>query len=99
MHKMGVVGDFEDVAYFSAAGCTCFYPKAEKNATEIVKELAKNDYAVIFVSDEYYAQTEVVRKKYLGLPIIVPLPLGKNFGTGRELLAQRLKGAAGISID
>ncbi len=97
MYKIGVIGDFENAAYFGAAGFEYFCPGEREELGQIVDRLIKNEYAVIFVSDKYYGQLQNVKSGYL--PAIVPLPIDCNLGIGKDRLKTRLGGAVGINFN
>lgn len=99
MHKIGVLGDFENTAYFSIMGAEVFFPKNGEEAAEIVKKLASGGYAAVFVSEKYFEY--VVAENYTGAdsPAIVPLPLaGESLGTGINRMKMYTRSAAGADI-
>lgn len=101
MYKVGIIGDFENVAYFGAIGMETFSPKAPEDTSKIIERLAKNDFAVIFVSEKYYGAAEKAVKKYAetALPAIIPLPCGGSpQGIGRRQMKQFVERAVGSDV-
>ncbi|MDD6214748.1 MAG: V-type ATP synthase subunit F [Firmicutes bacterium] len=101
MYKVGIIGDFENVAYFGAIGMETFSPKAPEDTSKIIERLAKNDFAVIFVSEKYYSAAEKAVQTYADatLPAIVPLPCGGiSQGIAREQMKQFVERAVGSDI-
>ena len=96
MYKIAAVGDFEEIAHFGIIGAETFFPKTKKDAARIIERLFKEEYAVIFVSDEYAADIENASTP---LPAIVPLPGNSGDNVGEKLLRGYIKRAAGSDID
>lgn len=81
MYKIAAIGDFESIAYFGAIGVDTFFPDSKKEADKLIKKLAKNEYAVIFVAEKYYGNV-CFENEFL--PAVVPLVSGEeNFGSER----------------
>ena len=100
MYKVGAVGDFENTAYFGAIGAETFFPKSEDDAEKIIKKMCSGDFAVMYVSEKYYAAADRAAQSVKDklTPVIVPLPLGDSINTGRNVMSGFVKQAVGSDI-
>lgn len=96
MYKIAAVGDFEETAYFGIIGAETFFPKSQKDAKRIIKELTNENYAIIFVSDRYLREIDNTKAC---LPAIVSLPDKSGENAGRAALGEYIKRAAGSDIN
>lgn len=97
MYRIAAVGDFEDTAYFGAIGAKAFFPKSQKEAARLMKGLMQEEYAIIFVSDKYFAAAP--RNDKAILPAIVPIPDKSGESTGDKQMSEYIKRAVGSDID
>ena len=54
MYKIGVIGDRESILGFKAVGLTVFPCDEAEEAKKILKQIAKEDFAIIYVTEELY---------------------------------------------
>ena len=98
MYKIGVIGDFENTAYFKTAGVITRYPKKSEDAKTMAKELIAEGCGVIFVSDKYYREIDAEKYQKSYLPAIIALPIDEDLGIGRDDIGKQLNRAAGLNI-
>lgn len=101
MYKLAVVGDAESVGVFSALGAEVYRVQSSKEAEKIVKKLAKDDFAVIFIPAKIFSdigETVAEFDNYV-LPSVVPIPtLSENTGVGIKRLRKTVERAIGADI-
>ncbi|HHW30845.1 MAG TPA: V-type ATP synthase subunit F [Clostridiaceae bacterium] len=101
MHKIGVLGDKDSILGFKALGLSVF-PVTDKNeAAETLHRLAKEEYAVIYVTEQVAEkiQEHIDRYKDSRLPAIVPIPGNQGvLGMGIRNLQKTVERAVGANI-
>ncbi len=101
MAKCGVVGDRDSVLLFKAVGMDVFFETDGESATRRVKRMAKEGYAVIYVTETLYpligeAIDEYKQEAY---PAIIPLPdVHGAKGIGMQALKSNVEKAVGVDI-
>jgi V/A-type H+-transporting ATPase subunit F len=82
-YKIGVIGDKESVIGFKAVGFSVFEAANVNEAEKILREVAREDYAVIYISENYVENMQSVIAEYRVLPIpaVIAIP-GKSGSTG-----------------
>ncbi len=91
MYKVGIIGDRDSVLGFMALGFSVHEVENEAEAAASLHTLVKSDeYAVIFVTENYASKMEedIAKYKDRPLPAIVSLP-GSTGGTGYGMAAVR----------
>ncbi len=75
MAKVAVVGDRESVLGFKAVGFEAFFAQENNEASELIKRLAENNYAVIYVTENIFELCSDIIGFYnnKSLPIIVQI--------------------------
>ena len=100
-NKIAVVGEKESVLGFKAVGFAVFETAAPQEAEETVRRLAKEGYAVIFVTEEEAegAKEMIARFAAEPLPAIIPIPgaSGAN-GFGMRAVRANVEKAGGVDI-
>lgn len=99
--KMGVIGDRDSVLGFKAAGLSMFEANDPVLASRQLHKMA-DDFAVIFITEEMYAQMgeAISRYKARALPAIIPIPGSKGtLGIGMENLRKNVEKAVGADIN
>lgn len=99
--KIGVVGDKDSVLAFKALGIDVFPVIESDEARKTVDRLAKNDYAVIFITEQVAQGIEETIERYNKevLPAIILIP--SNQGTlniGMQKISDNVEKAVGMNI-
>ena len=99
--KIAVIGDRGSVQGFKAVGFDVFEAEKDASIAELVNDLAKSEYGIIFVTEELIAVNMDVVEKYKDdmLPAIIPIP-GRNgsLGIGMANIHKNLERAVGADI-
>ena len=99
--KIAVIGDRGSVQGFKAVGFDVFEAEKDASIAEIVNDLAKSEYGIIFVTEELIAVNMDVVEKYKDdmLPAIIPIP-GRNgsLGIGMANIHKNVERAVGADI-
>ncbi len=101
MHKVAVIGDRESIAGFAALGLEVFSVNEDSSVTDIVDKLAVQDYAIIYVTENYSSQIEQQIKYYRSrqLPAIILIPgISGNTGEGLREVHRCVEKAVGSDI-
>lgn len=99
--KIGVVGDKDSVLAFKALGIDVFPVVGADEARIAVDKLARNDYAVIFVTEQVAQEIEETIERYTKqvLPAVILIP--SNQGTlniGMKKISDSVEKAVGVNI-
>lgn len=83
MHKIGIIGDSDSVMGFLALGYSVHEAPNAQEAGRILKRIAAEDYAIIFIVENYAIELadEIAKYRNSPLPAVIPIP-GKSGGTG-----------------
>ena len=99
--KIAVIGDRGSVQGFKAVGFDVFEAEKDASIAELVNDLAKSEYGIIFVTEELIAVNMDVVEKYKDdmLPAIIPIP-GRNgsLGIGMANIHKNVEKAVGADI-
>ncbi len=102
MYKIGIIGERDTVLGFMALG---FSVHEASNAAEAAKELhamaRSNEYAVIFLTENYamQLQDDVNRYKDMPLPAVISIPgQGGSTGFGMNYIRSAVERAIGVDI-
>ena len=99
--KIAVIGDRGSVQGFKAVGFDVFEAEKDASIAELVNDLAKIEYGIIFVTEELIAVNMDVVEKYKDdmLPAIIPIP-GRNgsLGIGMANIHKNVERAVGADI-
>ena len=101
MAKCGVVGDRDSVMLFKAVGMDVFFETDGEQATRRVKRMAKDGYAVIYVTETLYPLIGEAIEEYKqeAYPAIIPLPDAHGSkGVGMQALKSNVEKAVGVDI-
>lgn len=101
MKKIAVIGDYENICGFSALGLDIFGVTDQKDAETTLKNLAENDYAIIYIAENYIENMPELFKKYQEklIPAIIPIPSGNSSsGFGIKKVKQYVEQAVGSDI-
>ena len=99
--KIGVVGDKDSVLAFKALGIDVFPVVGADEARIAVDKLARDDYAVIFVTEQVAVEIEETINRYTKqiLPAVILIP--SNQGTlniGMKKISDSVEKAVGVNI-
>ncbi len=101
MYKIAVMGDRDSVLGFQALGLEVFPCEDPAEARRLLHQLARTDYAVIYITEQLSAQisSEVERYKDNVTPAIILIP-GKSgsLGLGISALQSAVERAVGADI-
>ena len=100
-YKIAVLGDRDSVLGFKALGLEVFPADTVEEAKRVLHELAKGEYAVIYLTEQYAARmdAEVQRYKDALTPAIILIP-GKDgsLGIGMANVKRAVERAVGADI-
>lgn len=101
MYKIGVIGDRESILGFKAVGLDVFPVDDPDEARKILKRIAKEDFAIIYITEQLYQfmMEEVDEYTDSRLPAIIPIP-GKDgtLGIGMTSVKKSVERAVGADI-
>ena len=101
--KIAVLGDRESVLGFKALGLSVFPAETAEEAKTVLHRLAKEDYAVVYLTEQYAAQMEAEVARYkdeLTPAVILILIPGKagSLGIGMANVTKSVDRAVGADI-
>ena len=101
MYKIGVIGDRESVLGFQAVGLDVFPAGDAEEAKKTLKRLAKEDFAIIYITEQFYQYMMKEDEEYTDsrLPAVIPIP-GKDgsLGIGMTSVKKSVERAVGADI-
>ena len=85
MYKIGVIGERDSVLGFKAVGLDVHPCSQSDEAKKILHQLAKDEYAIIYITEGLAADMvkDIDKYKDSRLPAIIPIP-GKEGASGKE---------------
>ncbi len=101
MSKIGIIGDADSILGFKVFGLEAHICNAGEEAAKILKEIVKEDYGIIYITEKYYGQLrkEIAEYESLRIPAIVPLPgIEGSYGMGSANLKHAVEKAVGADI-
>jgi V/A-type H+-transporting ATPase subunit F len=101
LYKVGVIGDRDSVVGFRSLGLDVFAVYNFDEAAACIDTLAKEDYAVLFVTENMAEGIENVIAKYRDrvFPIITLIPSNQGVkGIGMQDLKRNVEKAVGADI-
>jgi len=100
--KIAVVGDKDSILAFKAIGVDAFVADTPQDADETVKELTKEQYAVIFITEELASAipSTLQKLKTRTYPAVIAIPSasGNAKGYARESFRKDVERAIGADI-
>ena len=100
-NRVGVIGDKDSVLAFKTVGLEVFDAPDSNVARELIKKLSREDFAVIFVTENYARENEDLLDKFKAktFPAIVAIPTSKgSTGFGLNRLKKDVEKAIGADI-
>lgn len=101
MYKIAVMGDRDSVLGFRGLGLETFFCEDSTEARRTLHKLAKNEYAVIYITEQLASQltSDIDRYKDSVTPAIILIP-GKSgsMGLGTSALQSAVERAVGADI-
>ena len=99
--KMAVIGDKDSVMLFKAVGIDVFYETDGEKANRQIKQLARDGYGVIYLTETWYplCADAIETFKPEPYPAIIPIPdVHGSKGTGIRNLKEYVETAVGVDI-
>ena len=101
MYKIAVLGDRDSVMGFKALGLDTYFVESAEEARHTLHRLAKEAYAVIYITEQLAQQltAEIARYKDAPLPAVILIP-GKtgSLGIAGAALHDAVERAVGADI-
>ena len=101
MYKIAAVGDRNSVYGFASLGLKVFFAEDGAEAKHVIKTLAAEEYAVIYVTEKIISEIPEEIDKYRDqpLPAIIPIPgVAGNTGFGLRNVSRFVEQAVGSDI-
>jgi len=101
MYKICVLGDKQSILGFKAVGLDTFDCTTKDEAKHTLHEVVKNDYAIIYITENVYAEIRDTINEYneMRLPAIIPIPSMKgSLGIGIQNIKKAVEKAVGADI-
>jgi V/A-type H+-transporting ATPase subunit F len=101
MYRVGIIGDRDSILGFKAVGLDVFPCLDSDEAKKTLHEKAKEDYAIIFVTEGFAQDMKEAMAQYKEskLPAIVPIPgTDGSHGVGLGILKKSVERAIGVDI-
>ena len=102
MYKIGIIGERDSVLAFMALGFAVHEANNAEEATDVLHELVRsNEYAVIFITENYAMQMQEAIDRYKDnpLPAIVSIPGREgSAGYGMNNIRSAVERAVGADI-
>ncbi len=101
MYRVGVIGDKDTVLAFKALGVDIFPVISPEDAKKALRTMAREKFAVIFITEQISAQIEDMIGEYENevLPAIIPIPNNQgSLGIGLKKIRESVERAIGVDI-
>lgn len=101
MYKIAVIGDRDSVLGFMAVGFSVFPTESAEEAVRHLHRLVKEEYAVIYLTEELAEalSEDIAKYKDDPLPAIIPLPSrAGTLGLGLGNIKKSVERAVGADI-
>jgi V/A-type H+-transporting ATPase subunit F len=99
--RIGVIGEKDSVGCFKTLGLDVFEEVSARGVARTVNRMAKEKYAVIFVTEQAYVQAQETILKYnrRPYPAIIPIPSGTgSLGMGLANIQKNVEKAVGTEL-
>ncbi len=101
MYKIGVVGEKDAVLGFKALGFSVFPVENREQAVSTLSELARDKYAVIYITEQTAANigNEISQYRSERVPAVIPIPgVQGSLGIGMGEIKKCVEKAVGADI-
>ena len=101
MAKIAVMGAYDSIFGFAALGLDTYAVQETEQARRLLRQLAGQDYAVIYITEALAAELDEEIEKYRSslLPAIIQIPgVAGNTGKGIEGVKKSVEKAVGSDI-
>jgi V/A-type H+-transporting ATPase subunit F len=101
MYKIGVIGDKDSILGFKALGISVFPTNDIREANRLIHQLAKESYAVIFVTEQLAKDLDEAIGEYKDslTPAIIMIPNNRGtLGLGIDGVKKSVEKAIGSDI-
>lgn len=101
MYKIGVIGDKDSILGFKALGLSVFPVTQSIEAEELLSQLSKDNYAVIYITEQIaqHITEEIEKYKTTKIPAIIPIPGNQGIlGIGMQNVKKSVERAVGADI-
>ena len=101
MAKIAVMGAYDSIFGFAALGLDTYAVQETEQARRLLRQLAGQDYAVIYITEALAAELDEEIGKYRSsmLPAIIQIPgVSGNTGKGIEGVKKSVEKAVGSDI-
>ena len=101
MYKIGVIGDRDCLLGFKAVGLDVFPCHDQDEAKEALHRIAKEDYAIIYITEGLCKDMieDIEKYKDERVPAIIPIPgMDGSYGIGLTNLKKSVERAVGADI-
>lgn len=101
MYKIAAVGDRDSIFAFKAIGIDVYATSGGFNARKIIDNLAKENYGLIFVTEQVASTIEdtIQRYKQELIPTIILIPSNQgSLGIGLDEINKNVEKAVGSNI-
>lgn len=101
MYKIAVIGDRESVYGFSSLGLDIYPAYSGNEAKSLIKKLADESYAVIYITEALAKEASEIIEKYSReiTPAIILIPgVSGNTGEGMSSVMKSIEKAVGSAI-
>ena len=101
MYRVAILGDKDSIFGFSALGVDLFPVEEKVNASETLRNIANQDYAIIFITEKLAAsiKDEIYKYKDKIVPAIILIPgISGNTGEGMSNISEIVRKAVGADI-
>lgn len=101
MYKIGVIGDKDSILGFKVLGISVFPTTDMRKASQTIKKLAKENYAIIFITEQLAKDIEETINEYKRsvIPAIILIPNNQGtLGLGIDGVKKSVEKAIGADI-
>lgn len=101
MNKIAVIGDKDSILGFKSLGLDVFFTLNAKDTAENIVKCARENYSVIFITEQAAAEVKSTIDKYKAVPFpaIILIPNNKGtLGIGLASISENVEKAVGADI-
>lgn len=101
LNKIAVIGDKDSVLAFKAVGVEVFDATTPDQATQLIKKLTNDQYAVVMITEQLaeLIPDTLKKAKTRAYPIVLPIPTSKgSTGFGMQGIKKDVEKAIGTDI-